>query len=604
LRAFDRATPIQLKSQFFAHMLAQRGKFIDRDTMLATDGAQCKQAFLDRVHAALVRIDRRTRGRNFADSLGGLHRRALQRRRGAIQHAACLIGHAREVPLRLAQGILDIVLAGKLGRCRVQCFDKPFGMHQAGTLLGQFFFFARLRVQLRQFRQRMFQKFPVLRGFLRTFGGRPRSLGRLAPGLVGLTGLGHLAAQPAKPVEQGAMGRGVNQPARFELALDFDQRLANLAQQADTGRLVVDKGAATSVGAQYAPQHQLYAGIVQPLLGQQHAGGMVGTNLEHGGNHRALRAVPHQSALGPRVSPVSTQSPFSNERSSRAIRTTSRIDRAVSIAISYQRSLVSVRYCPSLAGDVGCLRQVTFFGCQHILTVQKGPAVLVPFTVREIMPQDGSREARLFDNAKRHIGFGQTVQGLRHMGRGAPFLDNTAKSSDRGQMMFGAQVIATDVHVLASQMVVGQVDFQSRIAGIVAFWKTSHKIFESRQSFFGHELVARYVGYLFVIAQPLEVPSIGRVLVAGMKIDEAVQRDNRVVIFTFHIMGIPGHDLRLGSPFGIGVLALDFIKRFGGQGISAALHVIHGFVINVFHRTFDIGHFFIVAGTTAQRQGE
>ncbi len=52
------------------------------------------------------------------------------------------------------------------------------------------------------------------------------------------------------------MGRGIQQTALVELALDLDQAVADLPQQADTDRLVVDEGAAAPVGAKAAPEHQ------------------------------------------------------------------------------------------------------------------------------------------------------------------------------------------------------------------------------------------------------------------------------------------------------------------------------------------------------------
>ena len=53
-------------------------------------------------------------------------------------------------------------------------------------------------------------------------------------------------------VEHVAVRRRVEQAALLALALDFDQAVAELAQQGDAGRLVVDKGAAAPVGAERA----------------------------------------------------------------------------------------------------------------------------------------------------------------------------------------------------------------------------------------------------------------------------------------------------------------------------------------------------------------
>jgi hypothetical protein len=95
--------------------------------------------------------------------------------------------------------------------------------------------------------------------------------------------------------------RGIDQAARFELALDFDQRFADLTQQADAGRLIVDEGAAASVCAQRPAQHHLAARIVEPLFGQQRVSRMVRRDIEYGRDHRALGAVTDQPAFGPRA---------------------------------------------------------------------------------------------------------------------------------------------------------------------------------------------------------------------------------------------------------------------------------------------------------------
>ena len=71
------------------------------------------------------------------------------------------------------------------------------------------------------------------------------------------------------------MSRRVEQAALLELALDLDQAVAELAQQADARRLVVDKGAAAAVGAEQPAQHDRLAVAVEPGLAQDRMGRMV-----------------------------------------------------------------------------------------------------------------------------------------------------------------------------------------------------------------------------------------------------------------------------------------------------------------------------------------
>jgi hypothetical protein len=197
LQPLDRAAAIQRQRQFFAHAQAQRGKIVHPDRVFAGDRAQREQALLDTFKPALVGVDRGTRRLDLADRLGGLQQGALHGGHRRIQRSAGLVGHARQVTLRRAQGIFDIVCTREFSRRRIQRLEQLFGMHQARALLSQLFLFAGPRVQLRQFSRRMFQKFPVALGLFRGFGGLLRSLGRLAPDPVSLANRGRRATQPA-----------------------------------------------------------------------------------------------------------------------------------------------------------------------------------------------------------------------------------------------------------------------------------------------------------------------------------------------------------------------------------------------------------------------
>ncbi len=52
------------------------------------------------------------------------------------------------------------------------------------------------------------------------------------------------------------MGGGIEQTVPVELAVDLDQPVADLAQQADAGGLIVNEGATAAVGADDAAQHK------------------------------------------------------------------------------------------------------------------------------------------------------------------------------------------------------------------------------------------------------------------------------------------------------------------------------------------------------------
>ena len=174
---------------------------------------------------------------------------------------------------------------------------------------------------------------------------------------AGLAPLGpqgrHAARRPgaaAVGVEQGAVAGPVQQAALLELSLDLDQRIAELAQQTDRDRLVVDEGPATAVGAEQAAQHQQVVLGLDLALFQDCPRRVPGSELEDGSDRGLLGAGAQQPGVRAvaerepqRVEqdrfagagfPVSTQSPLSKDKSRRSIRTTSRTDRPTSMRTS------------------------------------------------------------------------------------------------------------------------------------------------------------------------------------------------------------------------------------------------------------------------------
>lgn len=96
------------------------------------------------------------------------------------------------------------------------------------------------------------------------------------------------------------MRAGVEQALRLELAVDLDQRRAQRAEQAHRPGLVVDEGAAAAVRADDAPQDELALGV-EPLLGGERAGRMVGRDIEDGGDASAFGARAHHRGVGARA---------------------------------------------------------------------------------------------------------------------------------------------------------------------------------------------------------------------------------------------------------------------------------------------------------------
>ena len=97
-------------------------------------------------------------------------------------------------------------------------------------------------------------------------------------------------------VEERAMRSPIEEPSLVELSLDFDQRIAELAQQTDADGLVVHVGTRSAIVAQDPAQHD--GGICrQVLIAQQIDKGMAVRDLKRGGHAAALDAGAQHAAF-------------------------------------------------------------------------------------------------------------------------------------------------------------------------------------------------------------------------------------------------------------------------------------------------------------------
>jgi hypothetical protein len=96
------------------------------------------------------------------------------------------------------------------------------------------------------------------------------------------------------------VGSGIDQGAGVVLAMDLDQRRAQLLQRLDADRLVVDEGAGAAVGELHAAQDQRLVGCDFDAVGQPPRG-MAGRHLEHRGDLPLLRALTHQRGVAARA---------------------------------------------------------------------------------------------------------------------------------------------------------------------------------------------------------------------------------------------------------------------------------------------------------------
>ena len=92
------------------------------------------------------------------------------------------------------------------------------------------------------------------------------------------------------------MMRDIEQGAIVMLTMDLGHEPADLAQQRDARRLVIDEGPAGAVPPLDPPQDDLAVGG-NPLLVQHGEGVMAGRRVEGGGDHAPGGAVAHQAGI-------------------------------------------------------------------------------------------------------------------------------------------------------------------------------------------------------------------------------------------------------------------------------------------------------------------
>src|SRR5579883_2324825 len=162
---------------------------------------------------------------------------------------------------------------------------------------------------------------------------------------------------------------------------------------------------------------------------------------------------------------------------------------------------------------------------------QQRVAVLVPLAAGIVMTEHGGGAARLVDDAEREIALGQAVQCFRDMGGRLIFVDDAAKAVDSREVLAPLLVPAPDLHLFPGEVVAGEVELQPRIARVAALGAAPDDLDERLERLIGRLLVAADIDDLDIVAERLEVIGIGGVAVAGMELDEAVERDDRLIVF-------------------------------------------------------------------------
>ena len=182
--------------------------------------------FFDAFQAARIEVDVGGEAVDVARRVRDLDGRALQRCDGAAQSAVGQLGDRLDLALRRIDGPFDPTSVAKFARRAARGLDKLLGVHHHGPLGRQRRFLARSGIEGREFVEAMAgDVFVAARVFAFTHPLAQHVHGG-PPGAMRLGRAGRLFVEAAVGVEQFPLGRGIEKPAAFELAVDLDQAVA------------------------------------------------------------------------------------------------------------------------------------------------------------------------------------------------------------------------------------------------------------------------------------------------------------------------------------------------------------------------------------------
>src|SRR5467141_364961 len=252
------------------------------------------------------------------------------------------------------------------------------------------------------------------------------------------------------------------------------------------------------------------------------------------------------------VSPVSTARPRENSISSRSIRTMSRIERRASMRDLF---LAEAQFLEG-PGDIGplVLARLETAGLYKII------GVLVPAAVRKIVSQHRGGGLRLADDADRHIGFGQPGQRLLDMPGGLILGDYGLEAVDGGGVVALFHVIAADIHFAAGELIARAFELGLGADGIFRRRIFADHLFQRGDGLFGPALIAGDVRNLIVVRGRDQILGVGRVRAAGMQGNVTRGGADAAVVIAGIIKGVGRHQQRFARPFGIRMLAVDFLE--------------------------------------------
>ncbi len=268
----------------------------DHDPMLAGGGSEREQALLRALQFARVEIGR---GQCPGEPLLGLLERGERLVEGGdrIVEQPARLGHLALQPAH--QAGQNRHRRGAAGHRLMRLGDIAgdlLGAHHLLAPVGERVFLAFLRRQRRELVDRGAQILGLDAGRSDPGAEIGQRRFRLPPG-----GMGHgdrlaLPIEPAEGIEQRPVHGRLDQGAIGMLTVDLDQRRADLAQQHDRHRRIVDEGAAAPVGALHAAQDQVALGF-DAAVGKDRPRRMIGGHVEDRGDIALGAVVAHQRGV-------------------------------------------------------------------------------------------------------------------------------------------------------------------------------------------------------------------------------------------------------------------------------------------------------------------
>ena len=238
----------------------ERGQLVHRRIVFAACRAQREQPLLDALELGRIEVGGAQRGFEMAAGvvqraergIERLHRRLdqLRRLRLAPLQAADDAGQRRNGGIGAGDHLMGVA----------QILGHLFGLHHDGAPLGERRLLAGLRAQSIEFLDGMAQPVAFALGARDLFAVGAGCFFRGAARLPQRGDPGGIGFQAAEGVEQAAVGAGVDQRALVVLAVDLDQRLAQLLHHLHAHRLIVDESAGAPVGELHAAQDQVVLG--------------------------------------------------------------------------------------------------------------------------------------------------------------------------------------------------------------------------------------------------------------------------------------------------------------------------------------------------------